>query len=520
MRISYFARLAILTFLAVAWINQANHAFAQQRPVSIQGKVTANGSPLEGAYVAAHASGKVFTTYVMTDRTGQFAFRGLEPGSYAVFTRVPGFRNMTKDSVAVQAGRAATADFAVTPETDFNALIEQASNSDLQDSFPLTDQERDALDHRCADCHGAYYIAKSRFSHKSWELVVAAMDDQKRTTPAGDISPPTRMSRPSARHAGAEEGLISDENITNILTKFRSPDSPDFPIRFRPRATGQRTRAVITEYDIPRIGATTRAVLVDPNTGFVWYTDWRSNIIGRVDPKKGEIKEFPIPAGKPDRPPGFQYLRWDPQGYLLAGQIWTGAGLRFDVKNEKVVKVWQTPIEWARMGNVNVCRSDGRILYRIGDGLARQLAWLIDPETNKFTEVRRGDNSANSNVPCDNDRSYNGWDGLYSPGAGRRVITYKGPATGQLREFAMPSKWSRPYNAVGDPNGNAGWSAPDVTELMVKADLKTGEITEWPLPSRAKEVRNIDIDMSTNPPSIWFPNQRLGRVVRFQEYVE
>ena len=513
MRISYFARLAILT-LAVACMNQA---WAQQRPVSIQGKVTANGSPLEGAYVAAHGNGKVITTYVMTDRTGQFAFRGLAPGSYAVFTRIKGFRNLTKDSVAVRAGGAASADFAVEPETDFNALIEQASNSELQDSFPLTDQEREALDHRCADCHGAYYIAKSRFTHKSWELVVAAMDDQKRTTPAGDISPPTRMSRPSARHAGAEEGLISDESITNILAKFRSPDSPDFPIRFQPRAAGQRTRAVITEYDIPRMGATTRAVLVDPNTGFVWYTDWRSNIIGRVDPKQGEIKEFPIPAGKPGRPPGFQYLRWDPQGYLLAGQIWTGAGLRFDVKNEKVMNVWQTPIEWARMGTVAVCDANGKTLYRIGDGLARKLYWLVDPDTNQFTEVGRGDNSL---ADCDNDRSYNGWDGLYSPGRGRRVITYKDPATGQLREFAMPSRWSRPYNAVGDPAGNAGWTAPDVTELMLKADVKTGEITEWPLPSRAKEVRNIDIDLSTNPPSIWFPNQRLGRLVRFQEYVE
>jgi hypothetical protein len=45
-------------------------------------------------------------------------------------------------------------------------------------------------------------------------------------------------------------------------------------------------------------------------------------------------------------------------------------------------------------------------------------------------------------------------------------------------------------------------------------------MTEWPLPSHGKEVRNIDIDLSTNPPSVWFPNQRLGRVVRFQESVE
>lgn len=509
-------RIGVL-FLTVWGIACMSQAWAQQRPVAIQGKVTASGSPLEGAYVGAHAAGKVVTTYVMTDRNGQFTFRGLAPGDYAVFTRISGFQVVRKDRVAVQAGRAATADFQVEPETDFHALIEQASNSELQDSFPLSDAERGALDHRCADCHGAYYIAKSRFTHKDWELIVAAMDDQSRTTPAGDISPRPRMSRPSARHAGADEGLISDENIANILAKFRSPDSPDFPVRFRPRVTGQMTRAIVTEYQIPRIGATTRAVLVDPNTGYVWYTDWRSYIIGRVDPEKGEIKEFPIPAGKPERPPGFQYLRWDPQGYLLAGQIWTGAGLRFDVKNERVVNVWQTPLEWARTSNLDVCRSNGKLVYRIGDGLARRLSWLIDPETSAFTEVQRG---RIPGVDCEGGRSYNGWDGGFSPGGGKRVITYVNPSTGQTQDFVMPSRWSRPYNAVGDPDGNAGWTAPDVTDLMVKADLKTGEMTEWPLPSRGKEVRNIDIDLSTNPPSIWFPNQRQGRIVRFQEYVE
>jgi hypothetical protein len=37
------------------------------------------------------------------------------------------------------------------------------------------------------------------------------------------------------------------------------------------------------------------------------------------------------------------------------------------------------------------------------------------------------------------------------------------------------------------------------------------------LPSRGKEVRNIDIQISVDPPALWFVNQRLGRIVRFQE---
>ena len=145
----------------------------------------------------------------MTDRNGQFAFRGLEPGNYAVFTRISGFRVVRKDRVAVQAGGAATTDFQVEQETDFHALIEQASNSELQDSFPLTDAERGALDHRCADCHGAYYIAKSRFTHRDWGLIVAAMDDQSRTTPPGDISAsaPDGAPKPASCRSGRRADL-------------------------------------------------------------------------------------------------------------------------------------------------------------------------------------------------------------------------------------------------------------------------------------------------------------------------
>ena len=49
-------------------------------------------------------------------------------------------------------------------------------------------------------------------------------------------------------------------------------------------------------------------------------------------------------------------------------------------------------------------------------------------------------------------------------------------------------------------------------------DAATGQLTAWPLPSHGQEIRNIDIQLSVNPPAVWFINQRLGRVIRFQEY--
>ncbi len=499
-----------LAMLGSAWLSQV----WGQGSVSIRGKVTGKGEPLEGAYVAAHATGKTYTTYVMTDSSGQFSFRGLVPGSYVVFTRIPGYRSVRKDGITVQARREAVADFQVELETDFLELVEQATNSELTESFPLSEAQKNTLDYRCGDCHGAYYLAKTRFKLKDWATIVAKMDDQGSITPAGDMSPPPRMSRPSARPPSVGHPGSDDESIARLLAQFRGPDSPDFPIKFQPRATGKMNRAIVTEYQISRLGATPRTVAVDPRGGYVWYSDWRANYLGRIDIETGEIKEYPIPGVK-FRPPGLQRLKWDPLGNLLAGQIWAGRAIRFDVQNERVTGIWGTPLEWARAGGVGICRSgpDGRIQYLIADALVRRQGWIIDPETGQRTEVALRWSGPVSD--CDRGRSYN-WEGV----RGKRAIIYRDPETDKTREFAMLSPWARPQNAVGDPVRKVGWSVPAVIDRVVKADLNTGEVTEFPLPSHGKTILNIDIEMSADPPALWFVNQRLGRIVRFQEYTE
>src|SRR5258706_7274980 len=146
-------------------------------PVSIRGKVTDKNGPLEGAYVGPHAAGKTFTTYVMSGSRGDFTFRGLAPGSYALFTKIPGFRKVQKDRIAVQSGKEAKADFQVEPETDFMTLVDQASNSELLESLPLPRPQVNALDSRCSGrCHGASYYLKARFDAKGWMLIVSKME--------------------------------------------------------------------------------------------------------------------------------------------------------------------------------------------------------------------------------------------------------------------------------------------------------------------------------------------------------
>ena len=220
-------------------------------------------------------------------------------------------------------------------------------------------------------------------------------------------------------------------------------------------------------------------------------------------------------------------------GNLWAGQIWSGRAVRFDVKNERVSGIFAPPQEWVRLGNVHLCRNpDGSITYRVADALVHPggTMWNLDPETGKFTELptRTGPRATDPSLyqggrwvelvesdECNEDTSP--WRG----GSRRRnSIFYRDPETGKITEFPVLTPWSRPTNAVGDPVHKVGWAAPDYIDRVVKADLNTGEVTEFPLPSSGKEIRNIDIEMSVNPPALWFVNQRRGRIVRFQEYVE
>lgn len=536
----YKKLLGILFLVAAAsvWLTPA----WAQSPVSIRGKVTSSGSPLEGAYVGAHAAGKTFTKYVMTDRSGNFAFRGLAAGSYGVFTAIPGFRSAHRNDVAVQVGNAAVADFAVEAETDFLELVEQASNAELLESFPLTETQKKAVDFRCSDCHGEYYLAKSRFAPRDWQMIVRHMDDVRKITPAGDISKPPDSPNanhhrrpPLSEHDGRPprqkaalpqiEGA-EDVEIARLLAEFRGPNSPDFPIKFSPRATGNRTRAVITEYQVPRIGAIVRSVRTDPRGGYVWYPDWRSNIVGRIDIATGEVKEYDIPYREDPSPPGMPSFKpgmgnvatWDPlgKGIMWIGQMWSGRSVRFDTVNEKVTGVWAPPEERSagqapRGGAITPCLNpDGTVTYSMSGG------WTLDLASGKFTEVGRGQRPQCKQNPFE----VNPWDGGWSPGGGPRSVTYTDPATGMTEEFPVASvnRWARPYNAIGDPKTKIGWAVPDVTDHMIKIDAATGELTAWPLPSHGQELRNIDIQLSENPPAVWFINQRLGRVIRFQEY--
>ena len=85
-------------------------------------------------------------------------------------------------------------------------------------------------------------------------------------------------------------------------------------------------------------------VVVDTE-GLVWYSDFGDQFIGRLNPKTGEVIEFPIPVLKKGFPLGTLDLQLDKEQNLWVSLMYQGGIAKFDRKTEKF-QIYPVPKEW------------------------------------------------------------------------------------------------------------------------------------------------------------------------------
>ena len=69
--------------------------------------------------------------------------------------------------------------------------------------------------------------------------------------------------------------------------------------------------------------------------GWSGTSDFAEGIVGRLNPRTGEIKEWNNPFEKPGFPGGYQDLELDPSGNLWLGRHELNGFAKFDKKTEK-----------------------------------------------------------------------------------------------------------------------------------------------------------------------------------------
>jgi virginiamycin B lyase len=238
------------------------------------------------------------------------------------------------------------------------------------------------------------------------------------------------------------------ESITQYLATHFPPNT-----KRAPKLVPGAAKIAFREWQTPTLGQRSR----DPAQaadGTIWWAGQWANLIGRINPATGEMKEYAMPANAM------------PHTVLL------------DAKGN----VWYT-------GNKNAT---------IG---------YLDPKTEKITEFKMPDPAAKDPHSAIFDAKGILW---FTMQLSNRVGRLD-PATGDIKIVEAPSPKSRPYGIKIAPDGTP-WFVCNGRPCIVRVDPATMQLTEVKVPGEKATVRRLDFDREGN---LWYVNSGEGRLGRY-----
>ncbi len=355
---------------------------------------------------------------------------------------------------------------------------------------------KELVEAACVACHETDIIWSSTgFTHERWRYLTSKMID---------------LPDPLA------------QDITQYLAS-------NFPERYdrRPNLAPGDTEVTFLEWNVPTLGQRPRDPLMTPD-GMIWWAGMFGSLIGRLDPKTGEMTEWKLDPQawphsiindvkgniwytgnnngtvgmlNPDTGEITVYPMPDPAARDPHTPIFTRNGdLWFTIQNSNMigrlvpdtgdVRLTETPTEAARPYGIDQ-DSTGMIwiAYRGAPKIAR-----VDPDSWEIEEFA---------TPNPNPESHHGNhyvrrlavandDTIWYVDSGRGYLGHLNPKTGEIEEWLTPSgSKSHPY-AIEVVNGivwlNESEMRPDV---LLRFDPATEQFQSWPIPSGVGIIRNM-----------------------------
>ena len=523
-------------------------------PAAVIGRVSsAEEGPLEGVLISAKKAGSTITLTVVTDQQGHYRFpqSRLESGQYALRIRAAGYEVEGPITVDVVESKTTTKDLTLRKARD---LASQLSNAEWINSVPGTVAEK-AILRPCSHCHTLERILKSRHNAEQFVPVIARMA----TYP--QLSFPLKIQKLPAPRIGG--GAVSPEQRqatwrrqADYLAKINLSAGPQWAYELKtfPRPTGKATKVIYTEYDLPQRTRQPHDVIVD-SRGLAWYASFGEQILGKLDPKTGNVTEYPVPLLKPAAPTGILGLRFDNDENPWLGMQFQGGIAKFDRKTE-TFRAWSLPPELngphVQINQVSPDRShlDGKVWLQdagtytvlrldLGSGKFEVFEPYAIPRPNVYDVIPDSQNNGYFLV-------------LGSSDVGRidaktgKITIYKTPTAGsgprrgmmdaqnrlwfgenngdrigmfdtrteQFQEWAAPTPGTWPYDVTSDKDGNV-WSGGEFTDRILRLDPKTGLFVEYLLP-RPTNVRRVFVDNRTTPPTFWVGSNHDASIVKLE----
>jgi virginiamycin B lyase len=213
-------------------------------------------------------------------------------------------------------------------------------------------------------------------------------------------------------------------------------------------------RDTITQYlAMPTLGQRSRDP-IQAADGSIWWAGQFGNLIGRLNPATGEMREYKLPPN------------------ALPHSVWL---------DDKGIP-WYT-------GNKN---------GTIGK---------VDPETGKVTEYKMPDPNAKDPHTAVFDKKGILWFTLQNS----NMVGRLDPATGDIKLVTLQTPDSKPYGIKIDADG-VPWFACNGSPCLYKIDPATMALTEVKLPYPGTTVRRLDI---AEDGMIWYVNSNKGQLGRY-----
>jgi virginiamycin B lyase len=537
------------------WYRVTSQKWAVQNSLSGGARGTVripSGEPPVGIMVQLIAPSGVRTT-VYSDEDGNFEFPQMQSGSYTLRIANPlEFKPYKRESVRIE-GAGKIEDIVLervstgptlppTPE-----IISQLSGEELLWNMPGTLEEKETLHNTCGlGCHSFQQIFKNRYDERSWRVLVKRMLHHR----AALINPQDKV---------GPEQEAADQILIKWLARVRSPESNYGPLRAFPRLTGKSNRVVVTEYELPRVAQSIHDVYGD-STGNIWYTNHYNRYVGRLDSRTGVVTEYQIPLIE-GALPGTHHVYVAKDGTVLFSEPWAHRLLKFNPKTDQFTDIpAETTAELNNTGLGNFAVTKDGYLLTSSNSLrgGNHGMQKIDPETGKIVQQWPIKVSFSYDNLISDDGNF--WAGGAPVGTNQNSAELLDLRTGEMLNFDTGSRPSSARRGGFDPFGNAWFGGENGTlveldtkekrlreywpptpmepytdfytaipdkngevwagELhgreMLRFNPRTGRWTQYAMPEPYAVTRDIWIDNSTTPVTVWYPDFSTGRIVRIQ----
>jgi streptogramin lyase len=540
--------LSVTAGLAVILSQGVSHQ-ALAAGAALTGQVSsAEEGNMEGVVVSAKKADSTVMVSVTTDDKGRYTFpeNRLEPGQYALAIRAVGYDLAGPTTAAVTAASTATADIKLKKTTN---LAHQLTNAEWMISVPGTEDQKAQL-LNCTSCHTLERIVRSTHDADEFTQVIMRMSGY------GAVSQPIKPQRmlDATRSGSPEQYRKMAEYLATI--NLSTTDKWQYELKTLPRPTGRSTRAIVTEYTMPRAVIEPHDVIV--RDGMVWYSDFGNQFISKFDPKTLKLIEYPVTKFKPDAPEGNLSIDFDAKGTLWFDTMYQGSLGNLDPKTGEIKyypldpkwndervqlnftglhpevdgKVWTKSVgtqdifrvdlasgQWEKFHPTDEISGGSRYgIYQVASDSHNNL-WMAE-----FTEGHLGKIDAKTLKVT--------WYAPPTPHARLRrmvidkddqitVTEYRGnkvavfdPKTEKFTEYQLPTQFTSPYRAEWDKNGEL-WTGGMATDRVVRFDPKSGKSVEYLMP-KDTNMRTVFIDNSTSPVTFWVGSNHAAGLVKVE----